>query len=142
MGIGISARPKAEKSFTSRRKKGDFEPARVTRGGVGVFNDTHEGEIPSQGSLYRVPRSAAPSRRVSAHLWCAPCANHSEKTDPVGFAHISERAQLLNDPSEETKSAGKIPKDEKQDECTITELRDVRGSSWNSRELAEWFAKY
>ena len=137
-----TARPKAKKSFTRGRKKGDFEPARVTRGGVGAFDDTHEREIPSQGSRYSVPRSAAPSRRVYAHLCCAPCANHSKETDSFGFAHISQRAQLLNDPSKENKLAGKSPKDEKQDECKSTELRNVRGISWNSRELAEWFAKY
>jgi hypothetical protein len=130
-----TARPKAKKSFTSRRNKGDFEPARVTRGGVGAPDDTHEREIPSQGSRYR---SAAPSRRVSAHLWCAPCADHSEKTDPFGLAHISERAQLLNDPSEENRLRVKTPIREKHDESRCTGFWDVRWNSWNSRELAEW----
>jgi hypothetical protein len=33
------------------------------------------------------------------------------------LAQTLERAQLLNDPSEEDKLARKTPKDEKQDEC-------------------------
>jgi len=37
-----TARTKAKTSFTRGRKKGDFEPARFTRGSVGAFDDTHE----------------------------------------------------------------------------------------------------
>jgi hypothetical protein len=80
--------PKAKKSFTRRRNKGDFEPARVTRGGVGAFDDTHERDTPFQGSRYRVPRSVAPSRRVYAHLWFAPCANRSEKRIILGWRKL------------------------------------------------------
>jgi len=95
------------KSRSRAPEKKAISSLRASQGAASAQLTTRTREIPSQGSRLRVPRSAAPSRRVSAHLWCAPCANHSGKSDPFGFAHISEPAQLLNDPNEENKLAMK-----------------------------------